>query len=477
MTTFERIRSLWRGRTSTEEEQDQGDGSVVRLSRRPSPPPPPGGFGITSSKAPSTPLKSRKTPRKSVIENVLEFSLGTPRTLRQTVHQAKALYEGPKEKAGKKSREGPSRLRLQAEQAGVKTKDARAGTSKETAAQRRVATATSVLDNARAVPVQRSISVEPSRQTKTQTVSRSVPAERDPPRPRMAQATKQLLTAAAVSIRAARPTVPNPLAVGIPTLPSKSSLKAAGPSQSLESLPRQNVRTTTVPPLRSAVAGPSHPIIRAQPVTRVVEVIDEDPEDMQGVEYTNSAEPVAQAVSAVGGSRLQNGNGINTVSAKDTIEISGKSTPRKRKEVDTAVEVTRPKARKVVRPSGSLGDTKPAPRAAPRAKRSVDSSVAQTTTATKPKKTAVAAKPTAPRSANVFIVENRTQEDAPPEGRTLRSARRKAPVEPDVTQRSPDPAPDPEPEIRRPKPRAVPAQQPVKRATRNLGRPQRPEHR
>jgi len=38
-------------------------------------------------------LLPRKKPRKSVLDNVIEFSLGSPKTLRQAVHQAKALYD------------------------------------------------------------------------------------------------------------------------------------------------------------------------------------------------------------------------------------------------------------------------------------------------------------------------------------------------------------------------------------------------
>jgi hypothetical protein len=50
----------------------------------------------TPPKDPEPPLMSRKKPRKSVLDNVIEFSLGSPKTLRQAVHQAKALYDAPR---------------------------------------------------------------------------------------------------------------------------------------------------------------------------------------------------------------------------------------------------------------------------------------------------------------------------------------------------------------------------------------------
>ena len=50
----------------------------------------------TPPKDPKQPLMPRKKPRKSVIDNVIEFSLGSPKTLRQAVHQAKALYDAPR---------------------------------------------------------------------------------------------------------------------------------------------------------------------------------------------------------------------------------------------------------------------------------------------------------------------------------------------------------------------------------------------
>lgn len=464
MTLIERVRSYW-GQARPDESIRQSNGRIARVGQ-PSPGPPPGGFKIMLPDTAVTSAQPRKKPRKSVLDNVLEFSLGTPRTLRQTMYQARALYGVPEVTPTTRT-----------EQAGCRSKDQ----SKSLKSKKCSKDGPNEADNRPTDPppitTARAVSGGVPLNKKTQTMSRSIKVDSNVAGVHAASVTRQ--NPAVPPTRAVRSATLDPLATGIPTLPSKSKLKAAGPSRPVDPLVSKNtrMRTGSAPPTRSTAGktsaeafwarlGPS--LNRSGGPSDPIETVNELAEEMEGLENTGSSNQAIRSVSVVGG--RDESTEDNTDPTGDIIMMGRKTTPRKRKQVDTGVEARVPKVRRIERPAESMNDTRQA-RAAPLRKKRVDSTQSTSTPTVNALKGPVGT--TRERKTTVTTTAIPAVQSSVPEGRTLRSARRKQPVEGEDV-----PTPSvPEPRLNRPEARTVTARAPAKRATRNLGQPQRPERR
>jgi hypothetical protein len=473
LTSIERVRSYW-GQARPDESIRQTNGRIARVEQ-PSPPPPPGGFEIMLPDTAVTSAQPRKKPRKSVLDNVLEFSLGTPRTLRQTVYQARALYGAPEVTPTTRT-----------EQAGCRSKDQSKSLKNKKRSKDGPNEAVNRPTDPTPIATARAVSGGVPLNKKTQTMSRSIEVDSNVAGVHAASVTRQ--NPAVPPTRAVRAATLDPLATGIPTLPSKSSLKAAGPSRPVDPLVSKNtkVRTGSAPPIRSTAGktseeafwarlGPS--LNRSGGPSAPIETINELAEEMEGLENTGSSNQAIRSVSVVGGRDESTAVEDNTDPTGDIIMMGRETTSRKRKQVDTGVEARVPKVRRIERPAESMNDTRQA-RAAPLRKKRVDSTQSTSTPTVNalkgPAGTTRERKTTVTTTAIPAVRPSESRKQGPvPEGRTLRSARRKQPVEGEEV-----PTPSvPEPRLNRPEARTVTARAPAKRATRNLGRPQRPERR